>query len=364
MTTGRTTGRTWRRLASLTALTLITVTTIGFNAPARASEFNPKPTGSVTASCDGGPHFHVTLGNVEGNAAADMHITVMDDAPASLPDLTVEQLVAGDSTVVDLPETEDHGYHIGVYADGNTTTTLDEMDHTFNCEGPSATVEIACGIQGVDVTYRLTNPDPVAHDFDVLEPDGSTWVVPVPAQMIQYQAGIDGNDILTPFDATASVDGKVLVTQHYVPDCFAPKAVVTFDCTDQGPQVTFDLSNEGKSRALMRWAIDSNITSIDVLAEILAGAPTFEAKVPLAEGQNYTATVVDQFSGQTMVTLSGTATCAPPETTPPTTEPPTTEPPTTDPSTTVAPTTSVPETSTTAPPATVSAVTAEPSFTG
>jgi hypothetical protein len=242
--------------------------------------------------------------------------------------------------------------------------------------GPAATVEVSCGVQGIDVTYRITNPDIVSHDFDVLRPDGSTWTVPVPAQSIQYQAGIDGNDIETPFEAQVKLAGTVLISQHVDLDCFDPKASITFSCGPDGPEAVFDLANEGKSRVLMRWAIDSHITWVDTLAEILAGAPTFEAHIPLEESQHFTAKVTDLFTGQDLVTLTGTATCVAPTTEPPTTEPPTTEPPTTEPPTTEPPTTEAPSTSldpattqapapsTTAEPAAVSAVVAQPSFTG
>jgi hypothetical protein len=234
---------------------------------------------------------------------------------------------------------------------------------------PWATIEVGCGIQGIDVDTKITNPDPVAHDV-VVHYASYDWTVPVPAGANGYQASVDGIDDESPFDVSITLGGVVLASHHVdLADCFVPKAVLAFACGADGPGVTFSLTNEGKSRTLMRWAVDSQITSVDTLAEILAGAPAFETTIPLAEGQAFTATVSDMFSGQPLATLTGTATCVAPTTEPPPTEPPATTPPVTDPPITAGATTPATaaapaEPTTTAIPAVVAAVSARPAFTG
>src|SRR4051812_48717933 len=95
MTTGRPTGAHWRTAATIVATAAIILSAFGFGTTAGASEFQPKPTASVTETCEGGAAFQVHLGNVEGLAPADFGITIIDESDGiGIPDHHDEQLVA------------------------------------------------------------------------------------------------------------------------------------------------------------------------------------------------------------------------------------------------------------------------------
>ena len=356
MTPIRPTRGRWRRSALLTALALISATTFGLIAPAHANEFQPKPTAAATTTCDGGPAFHVELGNVDGLATATFDISILDTTvPNGVPTTSTEQLVPGDTTSIDYPQTQGHTAHLVV---SSGQVTLADVTHAFDCSQPlTGTITVECDIVP-RLRYLVTNTDVYSHDISLEVPDLGTvdesGLKPGGTVSLGYPM-TEGAHV----QGSISDAGTVIATFDGTIDCEDPSASITLDCSTGQPVLDYVLVEDRLTQATFVPSLDG-VDDAPVVVNTYLPASTLTVTKTLTEDAPFDASVTDQQVGTTLAHLTGVADCQPPEPVP-TTAPPSTV--AVDPSTTEAPATTEAPT-TTARPAEVLAVTTQPSFTG